>query len=800
MNVQTMAMIDSTIFAGTQKGVFRSTDSGANWIKVGLDTSNIYQLATDGTSLFVYSNSGLYLSTTKGGSWNYIGTSDWANSYGYGRIYAVAVKGTNLFVGRSGGTFGGAVRVYRSTDFGATWTGWPNEGDFFNRGSVSPIITNGVDLFLAARSDVTFDIFRSTDDGATWLATPSSPKAEYSGGISNLAIDGTNLFACVTEGVNGPSLFQSTNNGVEWTKMSPGLPLSWFDIEYNNIAVSGPNVFLTTSEGAIGRSTDNGASWTNVSVGLDSSDIRDIAVSDKAAYVGTNGGGVYRYPLSTEGSLRITLYQEDPYGLLGPSGRVKLLRGTFIAEKQTNASSVVQFDGLIAGQYLYQVFNDRPSPWGEQWWGDKSVSVVAGTVTSDIHKHSTPFMSDARVYIDSTNELLSFGSRHNIPVGTKLRVEVDVTRPTYGQTGDLAASSRIILDRDMAQPYDFVSSSGPTLYGIGENKVTRHYPVVTENGSYYLVCAAGIAAGPITDAGGWLDPAFTVILPNIPTLVTPVNGASGQPTTGLTFQWRSTVGATAYRFQLAGDSIFTAGQMVKDTTCADTTKSVDGLLNGTRFFWRVAAQTGGSWGDYSAAWSFRTVQVQPARPELSYPVNNAALNSNVVAFVWHRATPEVTRYWHELSTDSAFFIRTTDSTIADTTYLRTGIPNGSYWWRVRAANTAGWGAYSEARKFSVTATGIQDMGGIPSAYSLGQNFPNPFNPLTVIRFGLPVQVHVRLTVHSLLGVEVQSLVDTQLPAGYHEVRFDASRLSSGVYFYRIQAGEFVQTKRLLLLR
>ena len=89
---------------------------------------------------------------------------------------------------------------------------------------------------------------------------------------------------------------------------------------------------------------------------------------------------------------------------------------------------------------------------------------------------------------------------------------------------------------------------------------------------------------------------------------------------------------------------------------------------------------------------------------------------------------------------------------------------------------------------------------IPTSYALEQNYPNPFNPSTTIRYGLSSRSHVTLTVFNMLGQEVAPLINGDMGAGYHEVKFDASRLSSGVYMYRIQAGDFVQTRKLLLVR
>ena len=90
--------------------------------------------------------------------------------------------------------------------------------------------------------------------------------------------------------------------------------------------------------------------------------------------------------------------------------------------------------------------------------------------------------------------------------------------------------------------------------------------------------------------------------------------------------------------------------------------------------------------------------------------------------------------------------------------------------------------------------------GAPLQFDLAQNYPNPFNPSTTIKFELPKASQVNLTVFDMLGREVSALVSERRNAGVHEVKFDGSNLASGVYFYRLQAGNLVATKRLVLLR
>ena len=89
---------------------------------------------------------------------------------------------------------------------------------------------------------------------------------------------------------------------------------------------------------------------------------------------------------------------------------------------------------------------------------------------------------------------------------------------------------------------------------------------------------------------------------------------------------------------------------------------------------------------------------------------------------------------------------------------------------------------------------------VPVAFSLQQNYPNPFNPSTVIQYELPDASPVRIVVYDLLGREVSTLVNEVQPAGEHTVQFNATRLASGMYLYRMTAGTFVETRRMLVLK
>jgi len=97
-------------------------------------------------------------------------------------------------------------------------------------------------------------------------------------------------------------------------------------------------------------------------------------------------------------------------------------------------------------------------------------------------------------------------------------------------------------------------------------------------------------------------------------------------------------------------------------------------------------------------------------------------------------------------------------------------------------------------------TAVGEMSGVPGMFALHQNYPNPWNPSTTLRYDLPARAFVTLTVYNTLGQQVAQLVNQEQEVGYHEVLFRGDGLASGVSFYRLHAGDFVSSKKLLFLK
>lgn len=211
-----------------------------------------------------------------------------------------------------------------------------------------------------------------------------------------------------------------------------------------------------------------------------------------------------------------------------------------------------------------------------------------------------------------------------------------------------------------------------------------------------------------------------------PLLTSPANGSTGQTLTPV-LDWESSSGALKYRLQLSGDSAFSS-ILIEDSSLTQTEYTVpSGILqNFTIYYWRVAASDNNTWSNFSALFSFRTFGI-PNNVVLSYPPNNASGVGTSLTFNWFTALPtkktdkqnvsendkslrdaagklSIGNYWFEMTRDTVNLTDLiTDTLLTDTSKAVSGlIFSNSYYWRVKAKNEAGWGAFSPWWKFTTT--------------------------------------------------------------------------------------------------
>lgn len=266
----------TSLFAGTNDGVFLSTDNGTCWTaaSTGLTNMPIQALAVLGTNLFAGNHDGAFRSTDNGTSWTWL-------SYGWKHtsVRAFATIGTNLFAGTGGGG------VLRTTDDGANW---PYGGlTRVNVRSLAVYLTGTGDTNLIAGTNGS-GVFRSIDNGKNWFS--ASTGLTYAGvlslTVSPNGTGGANLIAGTWGGI-----FVSTNDGTSWTEANTGLTFTYVYC----LTTSGTNIFAGTWDGVF-LSTDNGINWVPVNEGLTNTDVHSLVVSGNNLFAGTDGG-VWKRPL-----------------------------------------------------------------------------------------------------------------------------------------------------------------------------------------------------------------------------------------------------------------------------------------------------------------------------------------------------------------------------------------------------------------------------------------------------------------------------------------------------------------------
>ena len=247
-----------------------------------------------------------------------------------------------------------------------------------------------------------------------------------------------------------------------------------------------------------------------------------------------------------------------------------------------------------------------------------------------------------------------------------------------------------------------------------------------------IVTSVGIFGGN----NGTPPPAYTALfdyfrgpIPAAPSLISPANNAINQPV-NTTFIWSKVSTAIAYRLQVATDSTFATGIVYNDSTLTDTLRTLNGLANNTRFFWRVNTRNSGGTSPFSSRWNFTTIVGSAGVPVLLAPANNATNQPVNPALTWFKAANAST-YRLQVSADSTFAsgLVLDDSTLTDTTKGLAGLANNTkFYWRVRAANAAGSSAYSTRWNF----TTIVGAAGVPALVLPANNTSGLATSVTMI--------------------------------------------------------------------
>lgn len=292
-----------------------------------------------------------------------------------------------------------------------------------------------------------------------------------------------------------------------------------------------------------------------------------------------------------------------------------------------------------------------------------------------------------------------------------------------------------------------------------------------------------------------------ILPPGTPSLISPSDGSATESLTP-TLDWSDVPCVKSYTVQVSNDMNFATITLNQRGVLLSEYKIPYGLLSDKMlYYWRVSANNEGGAGPWSNVWNFRPIIIVPV--ELISFSGRYDPQIMSILLTWETATEtnnygfEIEKYdsneWGKIGFVKGNGTSTSHHIYTFTENLRNSKLSSNYCirYRLKQIDFDGTYEYSDAIEVSMNHELI---------FKLNQNYPNPFNPKTTILFSLPQSSFVTLKIYDILGREVTILLKENKQPGVYSITFDASNLPSGLYFYKLQAGSFVNVKKMNILR
>ena len=682
-----------------------------------------------------------------------------------GFIHAIAFNSTGtVFVGTEAG-------VYRSTNDGGNWTEINNGLNIYNKYVVCIAINSTDHIFIGTGES----IFRSTDNGENWIDISAGLLGTY----KSLIIDSNgNIFA----GITGGGIFRSSDEGENWTVVYN----DYGTTEFNSLAINSKGYIFSGFDGRNGdgilRSTDNGETWTQQHVY--SADALLITAND-FVFAGTSGLGVLR---STDDGLNWTQVN---------NGITDSISSPYINSLTKNISG----DVFAAGFRFIYGGSIQSRVWRSTDYGDSWIEKDNGLPENIRHIYDLAVDSSGNIFAgtegkgiyQSTNNGESWNEKNNglnntfilsLLISSEANIFASVWENGLFRLTNGGLEWEKIFD-DSPGHSSFIESNGSFFLGIYGKGIFRS----TDNGDNWIQVNSGLTSNNIISlAEGPTGTIYAGIGGFDGEIFQSTDNGENWFNMGHYFshvRWSMNIAVNSYGhiFVGTGEGIYRStdginwGEINNDLPNPVVVQcmminSLQHVFIGTYAGVYRSTNIGNNW----------TI------------INNGLSNTNI----------------ESLASNSGLniFAGTFDGIFQSTN-------NGDDWIEINnnlsnpsvhslafdPDNHLYCGTSSGIFHTSLPITSIEDKNTLAiSDYKLLQNYPNPFNPITKISWQSPVGSWQTLKVYDILGNEVSKLVDEYRNSGSYYVEFDGSNLPSDVYFYRLQAGDFIETKKMILLK
>jgi photosystem II stability/assembly factor-like uncharacterized protein len=733
----------------------------AQWIRTNGPCGSsgiVNSIAIDSLNIFAVSNGSIFRSTDNGNTWSLVYSS---NSTLFS-ISSIAMNSSFVYAGTNETT--GGHGVFRSSDKGISWspgiTGYtpllPNE--------ILALSVSGSVVLASSAYDIgAAGMYRSTDNGNNWKRVSPS-------GITCYAFQGSNVFAAVgNQGPNKYGVYFSSDTGATWSAVNfPKIPVY-------TVAVKGINVFAGT-DSSIYKSTDNGVTWNIAASHL--SRVNSILFSPSGTYLyaGTNNGAFKSTNLgSLWTAMNTGMTTNDIY--------------TLTVYPKVNADSSYIFAGTGGGIF-------RSSNNGETWM---STGLPNHQFTPSMSLLSSgPVLLSGAGYINNVND-----PKTNYKMAIPYPATVVYASTDNGSTWNETDSG---LSGMQAELTCFIKN-GPNIYtGTFMGGVF----LSTNNGAAWTNSSTGMNIHVYALAANGSD------------IYAGTSDGGVNLSTNNGLNW-STVNSGLTEISVSAlavsDSNIFAGTYYPSMKTLNYNSDVFLSTNKGTSWIKIDSLPTQNFPSFITCFSINGSNLLigagnrkiNSQGSLTWSPNGGIYRMTFDGAKWNRSDSALTgQYITSLvSYGSNIFAGTYTSGVF------ASFNNGITWKSISDGLTDSSVVslvVHNSNLFAATSSGVwrrqlseitsvsSPNKTLPENYSLEQNYPNPFNPTTIISYTLSKASFVKLKVYDVLGREVQRLVNEYKNIGKYSVTFNGSSLSSGIYFYELHAGSFIQTKKLILLK